>query len=323
MTEPQVDRSAPTTAAPPPELEADPGPNARGAIIGISLLIGLALSILWSAKFVDTTIGAKLADGVLGYDAKETSITGSAAGALFAFAAGLAGTFTACNVAAFSALAPMVGQEQTTQNRVRSALRPLTWVALGMIPVAAVYGAIGALLGDDLPQLSKATLGSHHFPERLIQSSVVYGILGVIFLYLGLAALKLVPDPLASLSRRWEHAPLVVMGALIGLFLVGRPFPLFYKTFQYAAEQNNALYGALVFALVSLGNIAIMALLFLLLALPGKGAVGRWLLARPGRLAAVTASGLLIAGSFTLIYWTIRLPANFGYGWFPKMWYNT
>ena len=301
---------------------APPGPR-PSTIVCLSVLVGLVLSVVWSATFVDSTIGAKLADGVLGYNAKETSITGTAAGALFAFAAGLGGTFTACNIAAFSALAPMMSEQTSARSRWRAALSPLVWVCAGMVPVAGLYGAIGALAGDRLPQLSTKTVGSGGMPERLVQSIVVYGLLGIVFLYLGLAALRLVPDPLARLSRRWEHAPLVVMGALIGLFLVGRPFPLFFKMFQYAAEEHNAFYGALVFVLVAIGNVAIMALLFLLLALPGRGAIPRWLTARRDRLATVTASGLLIAGSFTLIYWAVRLPAYFGYGWFPTMPWNT
>jgi len=55
------------------------------------------------------------------------------------------------------------------------------------------------------------------------------------------------------------------MGALIGGFLIGRPYPLFHKMFEYAASTHNPFYGALSFILVALGNIVVMALLFLAL----------------------------------------------------------
>ena len=41
-----------------------------------------------------------------------------------------------------------------------------------------------------------------------------------------------------------------------------------------------------------------------------------------GAPVAITATMLLAVGVFTLIYWDVRLPAIFGYGWFPTMPYN-
>jgi hypothetical protein len=41
------------------------------------------------------------------------------------------------------------------------------------------------------------------------------------------AALGLVRDPFGRLARRFPNAPMVFMGALIGAFLIGRPFALF------------------------------------------------------------------------------------------------
>jgi hypothetical protein len=45
--------------------------------------------------------------------------------------------------------------------------------------------------------------------------------------------------------------------------------------------------------------------------------------AKPGRIATVTATTFLAVGVFTVIYWTVRVPAIFGYGWFPTMPYNS
>jgi hypothetical protein len=214
----------------------------------------------------------------------------------------------------------MVGQQGNRRRSLRTVLTPLGWVVAGMLPVSAIYGAIGAWLGTRIPQLSTETVGA--MPVRLLQSSVVFGLIGLAMLYLGLVELQMVPDPLAGLQLRFPQARLVLLGALIGGFLIGRPFPLFHKMFAYAAEHHNPLYGALVFVLQSLGNMLVMSVLFLALTMVGRGWLVRWMTAKPGRIAAVTATMFLAVGVFTVVYWDLRLPAIFGYGWFPTMFYN-
>ena len=293
----------------------------RNRALLVGFLGGLALAVLWSYKLVDDGIGQNIAKTALGHDARTTPIGGLVSGAVFAFVTGVAGSFTACNIAVFGAIGPMVEQQQSRRQSVQSMLRPLGWLVAGMLPVSALYGAVGASLGTRIPQLSTDKVGD--MPVRLVQSSVVFGAIGLALLYLGLAELRLVPDPLARVQQRHPNARLVVLGALIGGFLIGRPFPLFHKMFVYAAEHNNPVYGASIFVLQSLGNMVIMAALFLLLVLVGRGWLVRWMTAKPGRVATVTATTFLVVGVFTVIYWTIRVPAIFGYGWFPTMPYNS
>ena len=293
----------------------------RNRALLIGFLAGLAMAVLWSYKFVDTTIGQNIAKAGLGHDAETTPISGLLSGAMFAFVTGVAGSFTACNIAVFGVVGPMVEQQQSRRQTLRSMLRPLGWLVAGMLPVSALYGAIGAWWGPSIPQLSTDMLGT--MPVRLVQSSVVFGLIGLALLYLGLAELRLVPDPLAKLEQRYPNARLVVLGALIGGFLIGRPFPLFHKMFVYAAENNNPVYGASIFVLQSLGNMLIMGVLFALLTMVGRGWLVRWMTAKPGRIATVTATTFLAVGVFTVVYWTIRVPAIFGYGWFPTMPYNS
>lgn len=288
--------------------------SGRGPLLLFSLLAGLAIAILWSARLVDDDIGVNSANGILGHDSVATGITSASGGIFFAFIAGLAGTFTACNVAAFSAVAPLMDDTPGLTTRLRMTLRPLGWLSLGLIVVAGVYGAIGASLGKQIPQLSTAMLGQ--MPERVVQAMIVFGIIGIIFIYLGLAAAGIAPDPLRAVTSRFAYFPQLVMGALIGGFLIGRPYPLFYKTFEYAASTHNAFYGALSFILVALGNIVIMAILFLVLS---ATRFANWLQAEPGRVAKFSAASLMAGGSFTFFYWAVRLPAKFGYGWFPHM----
>ncbi|KXK60621.1 hypothetical protein AWW66_17840 [Micromonospora rosaria] len=303
---------APTTSDRPPTSTLVNGyiPGRRALIVGLSVLAGFLLTVVWSAEFVDQTIGDNMANALLGHDAKETPIAGVAAGIAFAFVSGLAGTFTACNIAAFGAVAPMLGGGGSRWHRLGQALRPLGWLSVGMIAVSAVYGAVVGLVGTRMPQFSTAPNVAGELSPRSIQSMVVFGVIGLVMTYLGLAALGLVPDPFARISPRFPNAPMVVMGALIGGFLIGRPFPLFRQMFRDAAESGNPLYGAAAFTLQSIGNIVIMAVLFLLLTYTVGGRLHRWIAANPRRITVVTAVALLVAGVFTFLYWDVRLLAR-------------
>jgi hypothetical protein len=296
---------------------AGPYPARRAAIAVVAVLAGFALTAIWSAPFVDSVIGDSVANGLLGYDAKATPISGVLAGTLFAFVSGLAGSFTACNIAAFGAVAPLVGGQAGGKPRFATTLKPLGWIAAGMLTVSVIYGVIVALVGTRMPQFSTAkTTG---LSPRSIQSMVAFGIVGLVFLLMGLIALGILRNPLAGFTRRHPAAPLVLMGALIGGFLIGRPYPLFRIMFRSAAEQHNVLYGAAAFALQSIGNIAVMAVLFLVLTHATGGRVQRWLAAKPARIATVTGVALLVGGTFTLLYWDVRVLGRLGIIWFPTV----
>lgn len=296
-------------------------PRRRYLLLALSLVAGLVIAYLWSANLVDDDIGFNSADKILGRDAKDTPISSIASGVVFAFVSGMAGSFTACNIAAFGAVGPLVGQQDSRRARLLQTLRPLGWLAVGMITVSAVYGAIVGLVGKSMPQFSSAS-GSSGIPPRIAQAMVAFGVVGLAMVVLGLASAGIIGDPLAGLSRRFANAPLVVMGALIGGFLIGRPYPLFHNLFVHAAKTHNPFYGALAFSLQSVGNIVVMGLLFLLLSYGTGGRVPRWLAAKPGRIATVTASAFLVAGAFTLAYWELRILGHFGYLWFPTAPWN-
>ncbi len=291
-------------------------------LAGAAGLAGLLLAIAWSAELVDASIGQQVANGVLGHDAKATAIAGTSAGAVFAFVSGFAGTFTACNVAVFGALPDVAaepgGGQAKAWSRWAAPVTSLGWLALGMLVVSGVYGFIVVLVGDDMPQLSTGIVG-HGMPVRLLQSVIAFGVIGVLFAYFGFASLGLLPDPLARRPR----ARLVILGALIGGFLVGRPYPLFRKLADYAVSTDNPLVGAMTFALQSLGNVLLIAVLGVVLAVAARGPVGRWLVVRPERARAVAGAALVALGVFMIIYWDVRLPAHFGYGWFPTMPWNS
>jgi hypothetical protein len=296
---------------------AGPYPARRAVIALTAVVAGFVLTAIWSAPFVDSVIGDSVANGILGYDAKATPISGVLAGTLFAFVSGLAGSFTACNIAAFGAVAPLVGGQAGEKRRFATTLKPLGWIAAGMLTVSVVYGVVVALVGTRMPQFSTAkTTG---MSPRSVQSMAAFGVVGLVFLVMGLVALGILRNPLAGFTRRHPAAPLVLMGALIGGFLIGRPYPLFRIMFRSAAEQHNIGYGAAAFALQSVGNIVVMALLFLLLTHATGGRVQRWLAAKPARIATVTGVALLVGGTFTLLYWDVRVLGRLGIIWFPMV----
>ncbi len=291
-------------------------PRRRGLVLALSAIAGFLITVAWSASLVDDTIGFNVASGVLGHDSVNTPIAGIGAGVLFAFVSGFAGSFTACNIAAFGAVAPLVGTSQSRRDRFVAAVRPLGWLAVGMIPVSAVYGAIVGIVGTTMPQFNTAKTPG--IPPRLLQAMIAFGTIGLIMIILGLAALRYIPDPLARISRRVPNASLILMGALIGGFLIGRPYPLFSKMFHHAAQTHNPLYGAAAFTLQSLGNILVMAVLFLLLVYGTGGRLQRWLGSNPRRASAASAAALIIGGFFLVMYWDFRVLGRLGYIWFPK-----
>jgi len=297
-------------------VSLDPRPERNGVLIAASVAAGVLLAVLWSYEFVDSVIGDSVASGLLGHDAKATAISGTAAGLIFAFVSGLAGTFTACNIAMLASIGPLSAAGGGNGDRLRLLLRPVAYLTLGMVVVAAVYGFVGVLLGDRLPQLSTETAGG--VPVRIIQSSVVFGLIGLALIYLGLAAIKVVPDLFADRPV----ARVVTLGALIGGFLIGRPYPLFNKLFHWAVDSGNPLYGSAAFVLQSLGNIVVVTALFALLILLTRGRFITWLASDVRRSTALSAALLIALGVFTVVYWDIRVPAIFGFGWFPTMFYN-
>jgi hypothetical protein len=292
-------------------------PRRRWRVVGFSVLAGFLLTVIWSAPFVDRVIGDSVANAMLGHEAKETALTGAAAGVVFAFVSGLAGTFTACNIAVFGTVAPMVGGAGGRWQRVLTTLRPMLWLAVGMVVVSAVYGAVVGLVGTGMPQFDTAASQPGEIPGRLGQSMVVFGLIGLVMAYLGLAAVGFVRDPFARIAPRFPNAPLVFMGALVGAFLIGRPFPLFRMLFRDAAESGNPFYGAGAFVLQSVGNIVVLAVLMLVIAFT-SGRLQRWFSADPRRLSVLTGAALIVPGVFLVLYWDVRLPAMLDIlPWYP------
>ncbi|MER7759801.1 hypothetical protein [Streptomyces sp. NPDC097619] len=292
-------------------------PRRRGLVLLLGALFGFALTVVWSAEFVDKTVGGTISETLLGHPAADAPISGALAGIAFALATGIGGTFTACNIAVFSAMAPLAGQASTRRGRITAMLVPLGHLVLGAVAVSALYGMVAALAGTGMPQFQESVPGATGFSPRIVQAMVVYGIMGLLMVYLGLAAAGLVRDPLARITARYPHAPMLLMGGLIGGFLLGRPYGLFRQLFRDTAESHNLLYGAAAFALQTLGNVVIVAVVLLVVSALFGDRLHRWLSARPGRVSALMAASFTAAGVFLVLYWDVRMLARRDLIWYP------
>lgn len=291
------------------------------SLVVYSAIAGVVLSVIWSPRLVDRGIAGSIADPVVGGDATTVAITGSAAAAIFAFITGVGGMFTACNIAVFGALAPMSAQQtDSVRTRIAAILKPIGWLALGAVIVAGLYGAIGVLIGRSSPQLSGARIGD--LRVLLLQSAIVFTLIGAIMVWYALTKMGLARNPLAGVFERRKNAEIVFLGALIGGFLIGRPFGMFRHMYDYAASTHNPLIGFMTFALQSLGNIAGVTILLIVITVLSGGRFQRWLLAKPNRAARFTASAFIIFGTFFIFYWGVRMGNRAGWYWWPTMPYN-
>ena len=89
--------------------------------------------------------------------------------------------------------------------------------------------------------------------------------------------------------------------------------------FQFAASTHNPALGAAAFALQILGNITLMAALYLLVTHVGGGRLRRGLAASPYRPARFSAASLIVSGTHLTTCWCVRVPSFFGIGWWPTV----
>ncbi|SNR31595.1 hypothetical protein SAMN06265360_1023 [Haloechinothrix alba] len=312
------------TTTPQPERTRDVRAASPWRVVLCSALAGVVLAVLWSPYLVDHVIAGGIANPVFGGDIREITITGSGMAIAFAFITGMAGMFTACNVAVFSALAPMTAQRATARDSVAVLLRPVASLLSGAVLVAGLYGAVAVYFSSGMPQLSDARIGDPEagIPVRLVQAGIVFGVIGVVMLWRGLAYAGIAPNPLAGVFARHSWAEMFFLGGLIGAFLIGRPFPPFRNLFDYAASSNDPLLGFVTFALQSVGNVIGVTVIFVVVVLVTRGRFQRWLVTRPGRPERFAAAAFVVVGTFFVFYWAVKLGYRAGVMWWPTLPYQ-
>lgn len=288
----------------------------------LSVLAGILIAGFWNYHLVDG-FGRNIVSGQTIGDSAELAQSfdenGYGFGMLFAAIAGLAATFTACNCVVFAMIPGLTCS--TRQSPVKTALRSLLVFTAAVLLISAVYGFIVGMLGADYVERLNVR------EVRILQAQITFTTLGVAMLAWGAISfglldrlLKRLPDKLVQFfSKLSTKAGL--MGIFVGLFSVGRPFPVFRDFLAYAAASGNPLYTAFVMCLQGLGQIAVMVVLMLLLAYLLRGKITTWMERHPHQPQLVSAIALTVGGAYFIYYWGLARVFDIG-GWGFKLgWY--
>lgn len=288
-----------------------------------AVALGVLIAGFWNYHLVDGFGKDVIADGTIGDPAdlaSSYSSHGSAFGFLFAAVAGLAATFTACNCVVFAMLPGLACSTEHGGNSVR-----LTHVAGaflgGVLAVCGLYGLVIGFLGPS----GVETLNSRSV--RLAQAQIVFTALGAVMVgwsLLELGLLRRWTRRLSEQTRAFFAHPTTkagLMGTLVGLFAVGRPFPVFRQFLRYAAEAGSPLYGAGVMMVQGTGQVLLMILLFALLVWAFGRRLGQWARAKPYQPRLVSGLALLVGGTFFIYYWGLSLTFDIGFWGYKLGWY--
>ena len=231
-------------------------------------------------------------------------------GFIFAAVAGLAATFTACNCVVF-AMVPSLAAGDRTGSR-SSALEALGVFTAGVVAISIVYGAFIGFLGP---------LGIVAFNAReisLARANSIFSAIGVVLLTWGaveLGFLDRLVGRTSPVTRAFFLQPTTksaLLGVLVGLFQVGRPFPVMRDFLVYAAAAHSPLYGAAAMVVQGLGQITVMVAFYLLIVYPLRMRLAAWATIRPHRAALVSGLALIAGGSFFLFYWGLAFIFGIG-----------
>jgi len=300
----------------------------RAAWTLTALLFGVLVAGFWNAAAVDG-FGRNVVAGTTIGDTQELAGTfannGFGFGAVFAWVAGLAATFTACNCVVYAMLPGLACTAEGAADAAAS--RRAAWRALGafasmVLLVGAAYGMFIGFLGSD------GVRSFNERPVRLALAQAVFTSIGLVMLvwgaiafgYLGALTRRLSPVTRSFFSMAGTKAAL--MGLLVGSFAIGRPFPVFHEFLTYAAAAHSPLYGALVMALHGLGEIALMVLLFSVLVFAFGRRLTRWASRKPWQPALLTAVALTAGGAYFVYYWGVAIAFDLGRWGFRLGWYG-
>lgn len=281
-----------------------------------ALTVGVLVAGFWNFRAVDGFGREVVAANTVGSTSEAATSFGENGlgfGVLFAIAAGLAATFTACNCVVFAMIPGIACNTDKAASR-RMVTRSLLWMLAGMLLVSASYGAFVGLLGAD---------GATAFNSRGIRLSMartVFSLLGIALIVWAMIEMgfltrytsKLSPTTRAFFGQSTVKAG--VAGVMVGLFSVGRPFGPFHDFITYAASFGNPFAGAFLMSLQGLAMVAVMVVLLLALVKFGGARIADWVSNKPAQPALVTAVALAVGGAYFLYYW------GFAFAWDIGRW---
>lgn len=289
----------------------------------LAVLVAIVIAGFWNYHLVDgfgkeviagNTIGdtSQLADD---YGAK-----GSSFGFIFAAIAGLAATFTACNCVVF-AMIPGLACSVDQKSGKSLAWKAFGAFVFGVMIITGFYGIFVGFLG------AEGVEALNNRPIRLAQAQAVFTLLGSIMFLWGLfemGFLNNIKKRLSETTRAFfsqTTTKAFLLGTLVGFFAIGRPFPVFREFLTYAASANSPLYGAGVMMIQGLGQIAVMALIFVLLIWLAGDKIGSAAQSKPYKFRMISSIALIAGGTYFIYYWGLAFAFDIGRWGFKLGWY--
>lgn len=289
----------------------------------LAIVLAVLIAGFWNFRLVDEFGAEFVAGNTIGDTAAladEYAARGSGFGLVFAAIAGLAATFTACNCVVFAMLPGLTCSIDRSSPKA-SALGAFTVFVSGVLVVSGLYGLVIGFLGPEVVESLNRT------EARFAQAHVVFTAIGGFMLIWGIVEMgfaeklvRAVPESIrAALGSTTTKA--AILGVLVGLFAVGRPFLVFREFLAYAASANNPLYGAITMMIQGVGQIAVMALLFFIVIYFGKNRITAVANETPWKFRLLSAVALLAGGSYFLYYWGLSVAFDVGQWGFKLGWY--
>lgn len=290
----------------------------------IVIAFGIIIAGFWNYHLVDGFGKNFIAGNTIGDTSALAGSFGERGGSfgfIFAAIAGLAATFTACNCVAF-AMIPGLACSTDRRNTKRSAIKAITAFVIPVALVGAAYGMFIGFLGPDGIQLYNER------PIRLAQAQAVFSIIGMVMIFWGLIEMgyfKALTNRLSDQTKEFFSTPTTkasLLGVLVGLFAVGRPFPVFREFLTYAATAESPFYASLVMIIHGLGQITILLVLFFILVYFFGNKMMTWANQTPHKPRMLTALALLGGGAYFIFYWGIAFIYDVGRWGFKLGWYG-
>lgn len=291
-----------------------------GAIVFAVLVAGF-----WNYHLVDGFGSNIVAGETIGDTAElagEYESRGGGFGFIFAAIAGLAATFTACNCVVFAMIPGLACSADQSSSGSNTAWKAFGAFTSGVLVMTGIYGIYVGFLGPEGVEVINRRA------VRLGQAQAVFTILGIVMLLWGgleLGYLDAVKNRVSETTRKFLNQTTVkalILGVLVGLFAVGRPFPVFREFLVYAASAQNPLYGAGVMMVQGIGQIAVMALLFFIIIKAAGSKLNSVAVRKPYKFRMISGLALIAGGTYFIYYWGLAFIFDIGRWGFKLGWYG-
>lgn len=153
---------------------------------------------------------------------------------------------------------------------------------------------------------------------RIQQAQIVYSAIGILLMGWGFIAFGFLSAITSRVSDKTylffanSLTKAAIMGGLVGLFSIGRPFPVFREFLAYAAASNNPFFSALAMGIQGVGQIAVMVLTFVILLIFFSKRLGNWMVKKPQQIQLWSACAFVAGAAYFIFYWGLAFLFDIG-----------